>query len=277
MSTLIHKSNKILLCFDDSGSRNPDKSSVSQDGRYDKVDGFALGGILVREEDIGFILGKYRAFINEWGIDYYLHSTKIRCRQGKFAWLQKQENADSFYPALESFLLSLPVIGIACVVHRPGYVARYKEKYNDRLWLMCKTTFSILVERAAKYADKQDRKLEILYESSGKYEDRAIVSYLKELKKNGNPFNPVTSEEYRPLSAEDFSRIILGEPQRKTKSNPLLQIADLFLFPMVKGGYDSLYHPYRRLKAAGKIIDCVLSENDLPYMSVKYSCFDLLA
>ncbi len=276
MSALIHKSNKILLYFDDSGSRNPDKNCLSQEGRRDKMDGFALGGILVKEEDIGILIGRYRAFVNEWGIDYYLHSTKIRCRQGKFAWLQKQENAESFYPALESFVLSLPVIGIACVVHRPGYVARYKEKYQDRLWLMCKTTFSILVERAAKYADKQDRKLEILFESSGKYEDRDIVSYLKELKKSGNPFNPVTSEGYHPLSAEDFSRIILGEPQRKTKGNPVMQIADLFLFPMVKGGYEPHYQPYRRLKETGKLIDCVLSMDDLQYMSVKYSCFDLL-
>lgn len=274
MSTLIHKSNKILLYFDDSGSRNPDKNSVSQEGRRDKVDGFALGGILVREEDIGFILRRYRAFIEKWGIDYYLHSTRIRCRQGKFAWLQKQENAELFYPALESFLLSLPVIGIACVVHRPGYVARYKEKYDDRLWYMCKTTFTILVERAAKYADKQDRKLEIVFESSGKYEDRDINSYLKELKKYGNPFNPITSEGYSPLSSEDFSRIILGDPKRKTKANHLLQIADLFLFPMVKGGYDQWYFPYRRLKESGKLIDCVLSEEDCQYMSIKYSCFD---
>lgn len=265
---------KILLYFDDSGSRNPDKNSVSQEGRHDKVDGFALGGILVREEDIGFILGRYRAFVDEWGIDYYLHSTRIRCRQGKFAWLQKKENAERFYPALESFLLSLPVIGIACVVHRPGYVARYKEKYHDRLWYMCKTTFAILVERAAKYADKQDRKLEIVFESSGKYEDRDINSYLKELKKKGNPFNPTTSEGYCPLSSKDFSRIILGEPKRKTKANHLLQIADLFLFPMVKGGYDQKYFPYRRLKESGKLIDCVLSEEDCPYMSIKYSCFD---
>jgi hypothetical protein len=161
MSTLTHTSNKILLYFDDSGSRNPDKNCLSQEGRRDKMDGFALGGILVPEENIGLVIGKYRAFINEWRIDYNLHSTKIRCRQGKFAWLQKQENAKSFYSALESFLLSLPVIGIACVVHRPGYVARYKKKYNDRLWLMCKTTFSILVERSAKYADKHDRKQQL--------------------------------------------------------------------------------------------------------------------
>jgi hypothetical protein len=112
-------SGKIWLYFDDSGSRNPDKNTVSKELRRDKVDGFALGGILVREEDIGILLSRYRSFVDEWGINYYLHSTRIRCRQGKFAWLQKQENAESFYPALENFLLSLPVIGIACVSLAP--------------------------------------------------------------------------------------------------------------------------------------------------------------
>lgn len=139
---------------------------------------------------------------------------------------------------------------------------------------MCKTTFAILAERAAKYADKEQCRLEIIFESSGKNEDRDIVSYMKELKRTGNPFNPLTSQGYHPLSPDDFSRIVAGEPQRKTKANHLLQIADLYLFPIVKGGYDSEYSPYRKLKEHGKIIDCVLSEEELPYMSVKYSCFD---
>ena len=177
------------------------------------MDSFALGGILIKEEDIGDLLYKYHTFVSEWGIKYYLHSTKIRCKQGKFAWLQKPENAELFYPSLGRFLLSLPVIGIACVIHRPGYVLRYKDRYKDRLWYMCKTAFSILIERAAKYADKQGRKLEIIYEASGKYEDRDIASYMKELKISGSPFNPVTSTNYRPLMAEDFTRIVLGEPQ----------------------------------------------------------------
>lgn len=266
--------NKMLLCVDDSGSRNPDATSLSDNARIDKMDWFALGGIILRKSDIGDLLRRYHSFVNKWGIDYYLHSTRIRCRQGKFAWLRKPENAQLFYPALEEFLLSLPVIGIACVIHRPGYVSRYKEKYRERLWYMCKTTFAILAERAAKYADKEQCRLEIIFESSGKNEDRDIVSYMKELKRTGNPFNPLTSQDYHPLLPGDFSRIVAGEPQRKTKANHLLQIADLYLFPIVKGGYDSEYSPYRKLKESGKIIDCILSEEELPYMSVKYSCFE---
>lgn len=265
---------KYLLCFDDSGSRDPDRKMSLHGGRQDKMDWFALGGILVKDEDVEEVVEKHKNFCHKWRIDYPLHSTKIRGHQGKFAWLKKQENRDRFYPELENFLLSLPVICTACVMHRPGYVARYKEQYEDRLWFMCKTTFSILTERVSKYADSQGRQLEIIFEESGKKEDRDIVNYSKELKKNGNPFNKLTSKEYRPLSADDYRRIVIGEPRRKKKTNPLLQVADLLLFPLAKNGYDPDYLPYRMLRKHNKIIDCHVAAEELPAMALKYSCFD---
>ncbi len=42
-------------------------------------------------------------------------------------------------------------------------------------------------------------------------------------------FNIQNSESYNPLSANDYKRIILGEPRRKTKNVPMIQIADLVL------------------------------------------------
>ncbi len=265
---------KYILCFDDSGSRDPDRTATESLIRDDRMDWFALGGILVKDNDVQTVVRKHQLFLQKWNIDYHLHSTKIRGHHGKFAWLSKEENSKLFYPELGQFLVSLPVIGIACVIHRPGYVMRYKEKYNDRLWYMCKTTFSILVERAAKYVDKQDGQLEIIFEGSGKKEDSDIIQYLRELKKGGNPFNPSTSKDYRPFTADDYSRIIIGEPKRKTKANPLLQIADLMLYPMAKSGYQSEYQPFKELMKHNKIIDCVIPPEERPFMSVKYSCFD---
>jgi hypothetical protein len=141
---------KYLLYFDDTGSRDPDRNACIP--RHDKMDCFGLGGILVKEEDIEAMLQKHKAFCAEWNIDYPLHSSKIRGGQGKFGWLKKPENAGLFFPALEEFLLSLPFVGIACVIDRPGYVARYKESYDESLWYMCKTAFCVLAERAAKLA-----------------------------------------------------------------------------------------------------------------------------
>lgn len=264
-------SKKYVLYFDDTGSRDPDKNNYPD--RDDKMNCFGLGGILIKEEDVSHVFTVYTAFCQEWNIHYPLHSSSIRGGKGKFAWLKKPDNSGSFMPALEEFLLSLPIIGIACVIHRPGYVARYKDRH-EKLWYMCKTAFSILIERSAKFADEQGRKLEIYFEETGKKEDRDITSYIRELKKTGNPFNQDRSGGYHPLSPQDYSRIIIGEPRRKTKNLPLLQIADLVLYPMAKGGYDPKYRAYKKLKEAGGLIDSRFSEKDVHGSGIKYSCFD---
>ena len=235
---------------------------------------FGLGGILIEEENIRDLLQKHKDFCSEWKIDYPLHSSRIRGKQGKFGWLDNLENETAFLPALQDFLLSLPFVGIACVVDRSGYVTRYKGRYQDGLWYMCKTTFCILVERAAKFAASEGRRLEIHFEEAGKQEDRSFIEYMRQLKRLGNPFDEGTSGHYNPLVAKDYRRIVLGEPQRRTKNSPPIQIADLILYPMAKGGYDPDYYPYRKLKEAGKLIDCVVPKEDIPLLGIKYSCFD---
>jgi uncharacterized protein DUF3800 len=266
---------KYILYFDDTGGRDPDKTNYAHSGkRDDGMDCFGLGGVLIKEEDIDHILREHKSFCSEWNLDYPLHSSRIRGGQGKFGWLKKPENAGLFMPALQEYLLSLPVIGTACIIDRPSYVARYKKQYNEMLWYMCKTAFCILVERAAKFADKEGRKLEIFFEEAGKKEDRDIIQYMRSLKQIGSPFANNTSGDYEPLSANDFKRIILGEPRRKTKKVPMIQIADLYLYPMAKGGYDPDYPPYKKLIEEKKLIDCLLSEEEVALYGIKYSCFD---
>lgn len=65
----------------------------------------------------------------------------------------------------------------------------------------------------------------------------------------------------------------MGEPKRRTKKTPMLQVADLMLYPMAKGGYDPTYRPYVDLMAAGKLIDALLPVEDRPTLGIKYSCF----
>lgn len=238
------------------------------------MDCFGLGGILVKEEDVQEVVSKHKDFCAAQGINYPLHSSRIRGGRGKFAWLKTPEKAGIFMPALEEFLLDLPVVGIACVVHRPGYVERYKASYAEQLWLMCKTAFTILVERSAKFADGESRALEIYHEEAGKKEDRDIINYIRELKTTGSPFSEDTSDGYAPLTATDYKRIILGEPHRRTKKMSMLQVADLLLYPMAKGGYDAAYRPYSKLREAGKLIDCHLTTAQIPQLGIKYSCFD---
>ena len=54
----------------------------------------------------------------------------------------------------------------------------------------------------------------------------------------------------------------------------MLQIADLYLYPMAKAGYDASYKPYLALMEAGRLIDSVLPSEDRSLLGIKYSCFD---
>ncbi|MFK0385808.1 hypothetical protein [Agrobacterium sp. NPDC090273] len=65
----------------------------------------------------------------------------------------------------------------------------------------------------------------------------------------------------------------MGEPKSRTKATALLQIADLMLYPMAKGGYDPTYKPYVNLMAAAKLIDALLPPTDRPNLGIKYSYF----
>jgi len=238
------------------------------------MDCFSLGGVMIAEENIDNVLSRYKRFCDEHDITYPLHSWAIRGGRGKFAWLKRPESARVFFSALDQLIEDLPFISIACVIHRPGYIERYKDRYQENLWFMCRTAYCILIERAAKFAEQRGRRLEINFEESGKKEDRAIVEYDRLLKQSGLPFSTDTSSNYTPLQAEDFRRILWGKPKRKTKNTPMMQIADLVLYPMAKAGYEATYKPYLTLKRAGKLIDCHLEEDQVLLRGIKYSCFE---
>jgi len=263
---------ELHLYFDDTGSRFPDRDPVEI--RQDGMDCFGLGGILVNAEDVDRIYTQYNAFCKLWEIDYPLHSSSIRGGRGKFGWLRKPELAGEFLPSLSDFLEGLPVLGIAAIIHRPGYNARYHTRYNGNPWLMCKTACCILIERAAKQAMAENRYLRVYFEQSGKAEDQDIKLYVRNLKKQGMPFDVQTSAIYQNLKADQIKATVRGEPNERTKNVPMIQIADLYLYPMAKAGYDQSYRAYRSLMQAGKIIDAVLSDGDRLLRGVKYSCFE---
>ncbi|TIR50661.1 MAG: DUF3800 domain-containing protein [Mesorhizobium sp.] len=263
---------EIHLYIDDSGSREPDKEP--QQKRRDEMDYFALGGILINEEDIDELFTRHKEFCATHGITYPLHSWAIRGGRENFGWLKKPEAAHAFLGDLEKMLTSLPVLGIAAVIDRPGYVARYRDKYQDQLWFMCKTAYCILIERAAKYARSQSRQLRIFYERAGKAEDRDLIAYTRALKKEGMPFDGGNSAGYQSLTAEQFRETVRGEPRGRTKATPMMQIADLFLYPMAKGGYDPSYRPYRVLMESKRLIDAHLPAEAVATLGIKYSCFD---
>jgi hypothetical protein len=260
------------LYLDDSGTRNPD---FEPKGPPEKRDAFCLGGVLINEEDREGAEAAHTAFCGRWNIAYPLHSSEIRHREDNFYWLRKLSEADfnRFMSDLTNMLVSVPVIGHACVVDRPGYDARYRAEYGRRTWHLCKTAFSVIVERAAKIAIRNERRLVVYPEWSDAGANKRLKRYFKELKSEGMPFAAATSAKYSPLTQQQLNHTLI-DFAFKPKTSRLIQIADLYLYPMRRGGYDLAYRPLDDLKANDKIIDCLLSPEDIVHLGVKYSCFE---
>ena len=193
----------IHFYMDDSGSRHPDrKPNPSAHGN----DWFALGGILIHEEDEVVARDLYHAFCQKWGVDYPLHSVDIRAKSKRFHWLTELDSGtlDEFFESLNDLAISMPVIGIACVIDRPGYNARYRAKYGRQRWSLCKTAFCIVVERAVKYASARGYKLRVSPERCNKKDDDKLSGYYTELRDNGQPFSSESSAKYKPLETQNF-------------------------------------------------------------------------
>jgi len=262
------------LYIDDSGTRNPNHKSMTDQFR----DWFALGGLLVHEEDEDAVRSRYQQFCGRWGISYALHSSEIRSRTGNFSWLQKLPTSEynSFMRDLSDLLVQLPVMGYACVIDRPGYEVRYRQKYGRQQWLLCKTAFAIVCERAAKLARMEDRKLRVYPESGDRSADSALRGYFRELREIGMPFGGKDAGKYSALTAPEL-RDTLYDLKFKNKSSPMAQLADLYLYPIARGGYDPAYRPYQLLVENKKLVDAHLVPEQLPHLGIKYSCFELVS
>jgi hypothetical protein len=258
--------------MDDSGTRTPNRKALPFDPRAREF--FALGGVLINEEDEAAARKLYDDFCSRWSIDYPLHSVEIRHSTGKFSWLRRH-SADygRFMNDLTRMLLSMNVLGMACVIDRPGYDARYREKYGRRQWHLCQTAFAIAVERAAKFARSSGRKLRVMPERSNKADDDRLKRYYGDLKTSGPPFDEVSSTAYSPLTATEFAQT-LHEIRFKSKSSPIGQIADLFLWPVALAGYDEGNRAYVALRDAGRLIESRLSATEIEAAGSKYSCFE---
>lgn len=262
--------------MDDSGTRNPDRHPGRTPAHG--YDWFALGGVLIKQEDEKAGRAEHTDFCRRWKITYPLRSSDIRSKSGPFAWLGKveKEECDKFLEELYQLMAGMPLIGHACVIDRPGYNERYIKKYGRKRWLLCKTTFSVSVERAAKFARGRGYKLRVFVERGDKKADRHVKQYYEDLGKDGMPFDPKTSGKYAPLKAAELADT-LYEFRTKAKSSPLMQMADLYLWPICMGGYNPQNRPYARLKEDRKLIDCTLEPEQVPALGIKYSCWELAA
>lgn len=262
------------LYIDDTGTRCPD--IVDAPKRKDGMDHFAFGGYLIDDADAFLIDVEHSKLVKDFELKGPLHSTAIRCRKRQFAWLNRgDETVHNFYTALNRFVIETPLLATACVIDRPGYDARYGEKYGDDRWGLCKSAYSILIERSVKYAKSQNKKLAVYVEHTGKRENKQLEKYHQDIYENGMPFNTKTSGQYFPLSKDDFRNTLLKKPKFMMKEKARMQLADLVVYALAKGQYDSSYRAYQELIKVGKLIDDSLLEGEQRVqMGIKRYCFD---
>ncbi|UPT92281.1 DUF3800 domain-containing protein (plasmid) [Bradyrhizobium barranii subsp. apii] len=260
--------NIVNFYLDDSGARHPDHAPGKRAAHG--YDWFALGGVLVKQEDEDAARALHKAFCDRWNIADAIHSVEIRGRTGNFLWLMElsKANQEKFFEELYQLMRSAPVTGLACVIDRPGYNARYAEKYAGQRWMLCKSAFNIVVERAAKHARSMGYRLRVSPERCNKPEDAMIKGYYEDLRTKGPPFAVDTSDKYAPMTAGQFKET-LYELKPKKKSSPMAQFADLFLWPICIGGYHAGNRPFQRLMQDGKLIECGMASEEWPMLATK--------
>ncbi|WP_367714992.1 DUF3800 domain-containing protein [Nitratireductor sp. GISD-1A_MAKvit] len=248
------------LYLDDSGTRHPTRK-IGKKAAHG-YDWFALGGILVRSDEEDYARDLHAKFCERWEITAPLHSSEIRSQKENFNLLRgwEKKKLEAFYEELYILMREVPVLGIACTVDRPGYCGRYLEKYQQNPWLLCKTAFTVVVERAAKHAIAKGMKLRVYPERCNKAEDANLEGYYETLKAEGMPFAKESSDKYAPLTQEQLTET-LYEFKTKRKTSPMAQLADLYLWPICMGGYHASNRPYQRLTEDGKLIDCHIKKD----------------
>ncbi len=263
---------KILdLYIDESGSRMPNRDP---DKKHNPK-WFGMGGILFNEEDKVPVEQLHADFYSRQKLrkDICLHSYDIRQKKEKFAFLQEDRAYEKFMGDLSDTLIQMPVIGTGCIIDQAGYHNRYQNKYREDMWWLCKTAFSICVERAVKYALLKDRKLRVNVERSDPATDKKVETYFNDIKNEGMPFHSENMGKYNPLKINDFKETLYDFKLKQKQSIPM-QIADLFLYPICRGGYERNYLPHNLLEQKQKLINQNVDDSRIQEMGIKYSCFE---
>jgi hypothetical protein len=259
------------LYLDETGNRHPDKKP--DPGRAGR-DWFGFGGVLIRGEDNDEIRGLVSRFSEKWGLRGPCHITDMLSENKVFSWLGRasQEDRDIFWRDWVDVLCKPNMIGIGCIVDRPGYLARGYLDNHENKWLLCRSAFDITVERAVKIARLESRKLHVVFEQDAGV-NATVTGYFDNLKTNGLEFDATRSGRYSPLLASEFQET-LGRIQHKPKNHPLLQIADSYIYAMARKAYDKRFWLYRHLRDKRRIADFCIPQEYIKTMGVKYYCFD---
>jgi len=258
--------------MDETGNRHPDKKTdASRQGR----DWFGFGGVIVNSEDADALKNSVKLFAIKWRLRGPAHMTDMLAQAKVFSFLERlpQSQVDEFWDDWRKVLCNAQAVGLGCIIDRPGYVKRgYLEQFNkESRWLLCRSAFDISVERAAKIARLDGRKLHVVFEHDPAMNEK-VKSYFRNLKENGLEFDTIRSSQYMPLTREQFLET-LGRIDHKPKEHSVLQVADSYIYTMARYKYDKRFWLWRHLRDRRRIADFSVPTGMSPTLGVKYYCF----
>jgi hypothetical protein len=70
--------------------------------------------------------------------------------------------------------------------------------------MLCRSAFDIVVERAAKFAKHEGRRLKVFYEMADPDTNDMVEGYFYNIQENGMAFDAATSAKYLPLTAKEL-------------------------------------------------------------------------
>jgi len=237
------------LYVDESGPKN----ALDFQGR--NCDWFAFGGISIKKSDVDFMKKKHHALCNKWEIEVPLHTNDILERKNEFTFLEDKGKFADFCEDLDKLIVSLPIVCHAYVIDRKAYNKEYQD-IDDRWSNYYYTTVPIVFERVAKYANMKKATLKIFFEKTG---DTKIDSYINKYK-GEQEFNRNISIKYNPLKKEKYNNIVKSKPIAADKECVGLQIADLVLYAIARGQFDTEYKSFKILEKHNKLIDSHLDQ-----------------
>jgi hypothetical protein len=103
-----------------------------------------------------------------------------------------------------------------------------------------------------------------------------LEHFLLELGKGfltGHPFDSSNSSKYSPLTGNELSKHLRGI-DGKSKSNAILQIADLCLYPVARNKDRPGDRAYLALQESSILVDSRLPTDKVGSQGIKYYCFD---
>ena len=155
------------------------------------------------------------------------HSTEIRRRKNAFDFSDKK-TYNSFVSDLSDVLKNLNIKLFSSHINKLSLVRQYNTPYDPY-----ELSLTFILERIGIETKMQDAV--IVLESRGKKEDKKLLDYIKKILDNGTPYFP--KNKFSFIKGVYFNGKWDKESD-KLKSHWILELADLYCYPIFKYGKD---------------------------------------